>query len=350
MGQEDVEAWLRQALPKHERLKAAASSLLENILKEHSIEYLSVQGRVKPFNSAFDKTGRKNYKKPQEELTDLTGIRVVTFLENQVIQVGKAIRRLFEVDDKNSLDRASILGQDKIGYRSTHFVCSLGRKRESLPEYEGLGELKFEIQVRTVLQHAWAELAHDRSFKFGPGLPAHIERKLNLYSGMLEVVDAGFETISNEIDDYRKSLETKTLNQISSIEINNLSLDKFVETLSKQLGVKAEKISITSDLIEELRHYGIDTIGQLEALVTDEFRTNFNVSTTNIGLIRDLMLYNDIEKYLSGPAHWQGMGEDTVEFLSQKYDRGKITRLLKEHGKSVIEEIRPRKRKRTKRT
>jgi hypothetical protein len=73
---------------------------------------------------------------------------------------------------------------------------------------------------------------------------------------MLEVVDTGFETISNEIDDYRKSPETKTLNQISSIEISNLSLDKFVETLSKQLGVKTEKLSITSDLIEELRHYG----------------------------------------------------------------------------------------------
>jgi putative GTP pyrophosphokinase len=344
MAQEDVEAWLRQALPKHERLKAAATSLLENILKEHSIEYLSVQGRVKTFDSAFDKIGRKNYKKSQEELTDLTGIRVVTFLENQVIQVGKAIRRLFEVDDKNSLDRASILGHDKIGYRSTHFVCSFGKKRESLPEYEGLGELKFEIQVRTVLQHAWAELAHDRSFKFGPGL------KLNPYSGMLEVVDTGFETISNEIDDYRKSLETKTLNQISSIEISNLSLDKFVETLSKQLGVKTEKLSITSDLIEELRHYGIDTIGQLEALVTDEFRKNFNVRTTNIGLIPGLMLYNDVEKYLSGPAHWHGMGEDTVEFLSQKYDRGKIARLLKEHGKRVIEERRPRRRKRTKRT
>jgi GTP pyrophosphokinase len=344
MAQEDVEAWLRQALPKHDRLKAAATSLLENILKEHSIEYLSVQGRVKTFDSAFDKIGRKNYKKPQEELTDLTGIRVVTFLENQVIQVGKAIRRLFEVDDKNSLDRASILGHDKIGYRSTHFVCSFGKKRESLPEYEGLGELKFEIQVRTVLQHAWAELAHDRSFKFGPGL------KLNPYSGMLEVVDTGFETISNEIDDYRKSLETKTLNQISSIEISNLSLDKFVETLSKQLGVKTEKLSITSDLIEELRHYGIDTIGQLEALVTDEFRKNFNVRTTNIGLIPGLMLYNDVEKYLSGPAHWHGMGEDTVEFLSQKYDRGKIARLLKEHGKRVIEERRPRRRKRTKRT
>jgi ppGpp synthetase/RelA/SpoT-type nucleotidyltranferase len=75
----DAEIWLKGALPKHERLKAAAILLLENLLKETSIEYLSVTGRVKDFDSASEKIGRKNYEQPEMQLTDLTGIRVVTF-------------------------------------------------------------------------------------------------------------------------------------------------------------------------------------------------------------------------------------------------------------------------------
>lgn len=72
----------------------------------------------------------------------------------------------FNIDEKNSLDKKILLASDQIGYRSVHFVCDLGAQRSGLPEFKDLGGLKFEIQVRTLLQHAWAELAHDRNYKF----------------------------------------------------------------------------------------------------------------------------------------------------------------------------------------
>ena len=179
----DQKSFLIEVLPKHERLTNAVRSLIENMLKERNIEYLSVTGRVKGLNSAMEKIQRKDYSNAEEQLTDLSGIRIITYLEQQVIQISSVIRDLFEIDEANSLDRSEVLGHDRIGYRSTHFVCLLGKNRHELPEYESLGPLKFEIQVRTVLQHAWAELAHDRSFKFGTALPGKIQRKLNLYSG-----------------------------------------------------------------------------------------------------------------------------------------------------------------------
>ena len=157
-------------LPRHERLTRAVVSLLENMLIEKKIEYLSVTGRTKTLESALEKINRKKYGDAEDRLTDLSGVRVITYLESQVTEATDTIRLLFDVDEKNSLDRSRVLGSDKMGYRSAHFVCTLGKAREGLPEYEMLGQLKFEIQVRTVLQHAWAELAHDRSFKFGPGL------------------------------------------------------------------------------------------------------------------------------------------------------------------------------------
>jgi putative GTP pyrophosphokinase len=168
----DLRSWLDDVLPKHERLTTAVVSLLENLLKKKKIEFLNVAGRTKTSQSATEKIRRKKYKNISAQLTDISGIRVITYLEENVSHICSIIRSLFDVDEANSLDRSTILGHDRIGYRSTHFVCSLGKQRSGLPEYESLGDLKFEIQVRTVLQHAWAELAHDRSFKFGTALPS----------------------------------------------------------------------------------------------------------------------------------------------------------------------------------
>lgn len=164
------QSWVEDALSQHKRLTPAIVGLLESILSRNSIEYLSITGRTKGSASTEEKIRRKKYTQPDVQLTDLSGIRVITFLETQVKAISDLIRATFDVDEKNSLDRASHLGEDRIGYRSTHFVCTLGENRRGLLEYEALSELKFEIQVRTVLQHAWAELAHDRSFKLGSGL------------------------------------------------------------------------------------------------------------------------------------------------------------------------------------
>ncbi|MET3991415.1 ppGpp synthetase/RelA/SpoT-type nucleotidyltransferase [Bradyrhizobium sp. S3.9.2] len=95
------------------------------MLQKEKIEYLNVTYRVKLLDEAIRKIGRKQYENPTEQLTDLSGIRIVTFLESQVTAISKLVRALFDVDQENSLDRADILGLDRLGYRSTHFVCTL---------------------------------------------------------------------------------------------------------------------------------------------------------------------------------------------------------------------------------
>jgi hypothetical protein len=89
-----------------------------------------------------------------------------------------------------------------------------------------------------VLQHAWAELAHDRSFKFNPGLPQRIQRRLNLYAGMLEIVDAGFEAISKEIDGYIKVVDSSTDKDNEKNDVNRVSLRKFVKDLTQKHKLK----------------------------------------------------------------------------------------------------------------
>jgi putative GTP pyrophosphokinase len=328
---DDDQTWLTAAIPLHGRLSAAVASLIENILRKNGMEYLNVTARTKDIEGALEKIRRKEYDNPKEQLTDLSGIRVVTYLEEHATRIASIVKELFEVDEANSHDRSADLGEDKMGYRSTHFVCTLGKERGALPEYEGIGYLKFEIQVRTVLQHAWAELAHDRSFKFGVALPTKIQRKLNLYSGLLEIVDGAFDEIAKEIDEYKNYIENKSISQISATEINSISLARFVSELSKELGIKVVD-NTKPELLDELKQYGLKNIGDVEALTTNDFKRVFREQageTTSFGLLRELMMYHDADRYFNLGRTFHLMHEDTILRLETKYKNNEIRNWLR---------------------
>jgi putative GTP pyrophosphokinase len=160
--------------------------------------------------------------------------------------------------------------------------------------------MKFEIQLRTVLQHAWAELAHDRSFKFSPGLPQNIQRKLNLYSGMLEVVDSAFDSIAKDIEDYKHNLSMLSPSEIEEEELNRLSLDIIIQEVVNKNELKIKDTKTDGIILNELRRFGILKINDLSKILTDEFFLDYKKlasQTTVIGFIRDLMMFSDIDKY-----------------------------------------------------
>ncbi|MBH5371856.1 GTP pyrophosphokinase [Bradyrhizobium glycinis] len=327
-------AWIEETLSRHSRLTPAVVGLLKNILDRSSIEYLSISGRTKEIGSTEEKIRRKKYTQPEVQLTDLSGIRVVTFLETQVKEISDLIRATFEIDDKRSFDRASILGDDRMGYRSTHFVCTLGSGRKGLLEYEALSELKFEIQVRTVLQHAWAELAHDRSFKLGTGLPAKIQRKLNLYSGMLEIVDGAFDEIARDVEAYKSEIATKTASQLSDAELNSLTLQPYLEQLADQYNLDITFVEIPEEVINEFKAFGLNKIGDLKAIankyVLEQIIEHSAGDENAIGFVRTLMMYHDIDRYFTIWKRWEGLDRPTASLLAKRYGSQKFKQLMKD--------------------
>lgn len=321
------------------RLAVAVHSLLENMLKKNKIDYLNATWRVKSIDNTLEKIVRKQYGDPVNQLTDISGIRVVTFLGEQVTEICELARGLFEVDEPNSLDRSTVLGHDRMGYRSNHLVCTLGKKRELLPEYESLAGLKFELQIRTVLQHAWAELAHDRSFKFGSTLPANIQRKLNLHSGLLEVVDTAFDEISKEIDEYKTSLDKKSIKQILKVEIDSLSLTRFLTEFSNKLNLKFRSTEIPHIAEEELLAFGVKNIGDLEKLTTAEFISVYKKYSSDertwLGLLRICIMYNDLERALTSMPIAKTIWPSVLDILKTKYREDEIQKSLTKFGISV---------------
>jgi len=236
-------------------------------------------------------------------MTDISGIRIIVYLESAIEKIDEIIKSSFNLDTENSLDKTSLLSADQIGYRSVHYVCDLGSSRESLPEFKGLKGLKFEFQVRTVLQHAWAELAHDRNYKFREKLPWHLERKLYLYAGMLEIADQGFDELSKSIDEYISRTSEKTDLTHEKIKIDSINLRQFIINWADDNKVKitssSEKAGL-SELVRELNEFGVNYLNELNDIITSSYADeskSIDDNNTEFGLIRDWMLIYDYKKY-----------------------------------------------------
>ena len=140
-------------LPRFEKAERQAKGIISSALSDANISHLQISSRVKSFQSSYDKYLEKKYANPFTDATDFVGIRVILFLEKDIDLARQRIESCMRVDRENSVDKRSQSSVNLLGYRSLHIVCDLGPEREKLKEYEGISDLKIEIQVRTVLQH-----------------------------------------------------------------------------------------------------------------------------------------------------------------------------------------------------
>ncbi|WP_305402432.1 GTP pyrophosphokinase [Photobacterium leiognathi] len=329
--------WLDSALMAHNRLTESVVIIIENLLKANNIDYLTVTGRTKDKKSALEKINRKSYKNPKSQMTDLSGIRIILYFESDINKVSELISDSFDIDFDNSLDKSKVLSKDQIGYRSVHYVCTLGQGRSNLPEYLELGELKFEVQVRTILQHAWAELAHDSSYKFSGTLPPEIERKLYLYAGMLEIADKGFDEISAQIDSYKKSVDEKSKAGDYSISIDSISLSEFFNSWASKNNINiTSSPKNTSELIQELSLFGIKTLAELNDIIPKEYATIYNKledESNILGVIRDWMLINDWKKFINDVSFNWALDEDSIKILRELIENKELKDMIDEFKK-----------------
>ncbi|RSM64866.1 hypothetical protein DMH04_50530 [Kibdelosporangium aridum] len=172
---------------------SVVTSLIQSILNVENIKFHSVDHRVKSENSASKKlVAKADRYRGYGDITDLLGVRVITYFEDDVDKVAKCIERQFSVDAENSEDKRALLDSDRFGYLSLHYMLSFDARRSKLPEYAPFAHVKFEQQIRSVLQHAWAEIEHDLGYKLDGGLPKELRRGFSRLASLLEVADNEF--------------------------------------------------------------------------------------------------------------------------------------------------------------
>lgn len=219
-----TEADLRDAYERRRpALKALGDWVTETVIAElekllvskSAIEkFLQIppKPRVKETDSFLEKAlVRKRKADPLNEITDQVGVRFVVLLLEDIDRVGKIIqsdRWIWQKDRDHEQERLE--KPDYFAYQSDHYIV---RPKEQF-DFKGVtitGQISCEIQIRTILQHAYAEMAHSSDYKPSIRLPEddqkRVKRSLAKGSALIETTDDVFKEIKNRLREYSESVD-----------------------------------------------------------------------------------------------------------------------------------------------
>lgn len=260
MEKQPVEKVLEEFRNKTSVLESAGDKtegLIKQILIEAKIGVHSVTNRVKSEQKLKEKYLRndKDYKCLQE-ITDQVGVRITTYYEDQVDPVSNLIIDNFHIYPEHTVDKRK-QDPERFSYRSLHHVCSYSAVRASLPEYRSFSTIMIEIQIRSILQHAWAEMEHD-AYDLRGKIPAHIRRRFSRLAGLLELADQEFIEVRKQKEQYMRSvsvlIEADAL-EASAVDVLSIKTfieqDQLVSTLDKQMSLRLDR-PISFSAIEQV--------------------------------------------------------------------------------------------------
>lgn len=184
-----------------------------------------ITARAKTLDSMRDKLRRKNYTRPDLELTDVIGVRIITCYRDDVDPVVTLLRKSLEIRIKGTEDKRVRLALREFGYRSVHLMARLKRNKDRTIQHKILRGRWFEIQVRSILEHAWAEIEHEVVYKSGIKYPPEITRQFASLAGTLELLDNEFLALRDQrdglIDSYYENY-AKNRDQWKSFDVARL--------------------------------------------------------------------------------------------------------------------------------
>ncbi len=273
----------RQAKPACDDAAVKVKATLEKVFKKSGLIVAAIESRVKTEESLAGKLELKGSKYASlADITDIVGVRVITFYIDDVDKVASAVERLFKVDWENSVDKRKIHEIDSFGYMSLHYICSM----DGFP-------YRFEIQMRTVLQHAWANMNHDTGYKSGVEIPLEYRRSLSRLSGLLELADEQFSEIRADLADYRRRIQALVASgNLSEVPLDGDSFRSFLNTrpfdpLNRRIAsmnqAEIQEVSLMGYL-EVFKMLQCKTLGDIAKIIKDNSEGAFQLACYQIGL------------------------------------------------------------------
>lgn len=287
--------------------------LIEELIAESGFKYHIIESRIKTLESLKKKLESKMLE--DYEVTDLLGIRIITYYEDIVDDITDILKKEFKVDTKNSIDKRN--KEDKFGYSSVHLVLELSESRTELTENKKYLGLKFEVQIKSILQHAWAVVSHELNYKSEKSMPQDEFRKLIRQSSMLEEVDHNFKLIRELNKEYSQEIKVNIEQGKLDTPLNGISLFNYLSSsslaknellsMAKSLNIEVKEMlpPIDMDLaVERLQIINVNTLKELEELlitnkmkISKFFKTWINLNNKQIsfesltGIPLDLIIY-----------------------------------------------------------
>ncbi len=264
------------------QVKLVLEAALTN--KKEARGIASVEARAKDVTSFGKKSIRRDstetlkYPDPIKDIIDLAGVRVITIFEETSNIVSAILDDEFEIvrspDDEENEERAR---KEDEGYRSRHYVVRMKEHRLRLPEYEQFKDKVAEVQVRTALQHAWAQISHHIQYKDDPDFdesanvdsrgPDHarddIRRGLRELSGLIGIGDREFGRLKKTWDDRTMITDRSAEGTLEELPLN---VDNLKNYLDEQYGadsrVATYRYEETVQLLAALEFRNIEDVAK----------------------------------------------------------------------------------------
>jgi ppGpp synthetase/RelA/SpoT-type nucleotidyltranferase len=207
---------------------ARTKALIEACLQDANIRYQSVQARVKTKKKLREKyqDPAKDYTK-LDDITDLAGLRVITYYDDEIDRVAEVIEKQFKIDKKESVDKRNT-DPDRFGYRAVNLICAHIDTRASDVEYKHFAGVFCEIQVTSILGHAWSEIEHEW-YDLKDAYPNDVKRRFSIIAALFELAGREFVEIRKLRADYGRSVALQVEAMVPDIPVDAVSLRTFIE-------------------------------------------------------------------------------------------------------------------------
>lgn len=269
----------------------------------------SVHGRVKDRNECIEKFVRK-YKKIHEEqqipysiqdtISDLIGFRVVCIYIDQIAPIKEILASEFQMlDETNKIEQLQAT-ENVFGYQALHMDMKLSQKQLQLKEYQLFSNLRFEIQIRTIIQDAWSVVDH--KIKYKKEIPHRLKRKINVLSALFELADREFMSIQNEKQAFLEEIQRTLISDVQTNEF--VSVIAFSGFLSSQFPNEPFKMSAAQKFLNELLVKGIHiglmslrTAFEHHAKTIDNFKIENQLSFNIFTFVRHILFAENPNQY-----------------------------------------------------
>jgi ppGpp synthetase/RelA/SpoT-type nucleotidyltranferase len=281
----DIDSVLAEFDAKKEALLAFAEktkTLIEEFLQDAKIQYQSVQARVKTKEKL-----RVKYLDPTKkyealaDITDQVALRIITYYEDEIDGVAEVIKREFKIDPVNSVDKRE-MEPNKFGYYALNYICQYTPERISQVEYKKFSDINCEIQITSILRHAWSEIEHPW-YDLKGAFPDNIKRRFARMAALLEIAESEFLSLRKLQGDYQRSVDIQVEAQISNIAVDAVSLRSFID--------RDPIVSEIDNKIALIRH------GRLSDTLSNNEVESRVTATRLAGITKLSDLHNLLEKY-----------------------------------------------------
>lgn len=262
--EEIISEWQNEKT-EYESLGKFMQTFLSDRIFESGLK-CEVSFRTKDLVSIIKKIKKKRKEREYnlDSLSDKLGLRIICNYNSDLDVIDKLIDRYLDVEKTEY--KKEELDFDKLGYTSNHYDVKLGEK-EYYNGLEDLSGLIFELQVRTLNQHAWSNIVHELSYKQEGALNDSVKRKIYRLSSLYEIADDEFAAVNKSISE---SAETESISMLKALE----------PFLYKYAKVDYDRETSMSTIKGIIEHFSIEQINLFKAKIPEFINKNNTKITT----------------------------------------------------------------------